>query len=388
MWDFIWFLLPVAAASGWWVGARGQTKHSSGGAKGLHQDYFRGLNYVLHDKPDKAIEVFIKMVEVDSETVETHSALGNLFRRRGEVDRAIRIHQNLIARPNLTREQRAEALLELGEDYMRAGLFDRAENLFLELIDMKLHTEAALDSLIAIYEQEKDWSKAIDMATRQSKLSGLPMNKRIAQYYCELAEKGLKKGEAGLVSDSLKRAFRSDKSCVRASILRGDMEFDAGNFKSAISNFEKVAEQDMEFLSEVMGRLRDSYEQSGNGEKFMDYLKGLMNRCNGVAPMLALAQQIQVHAGIDKAMEFVTSCLRAKPSVPGLKRLVELKLAITEGRPREDLLILQELITSMLDDKQNYRCESCGFSGKSMHWHCPSCKSWNTIKPIQGFVKT
>ncbi len=188
-WMIIIWLLPVAAFSGWLYGRRCNSPSGTAYNDRLHPEYFKGLNYVLNEQPDKAIEVFVKMLEVDSETVETHLALGNLFRRRGEVDRAIRIHQNLIARPNLNREQRSLALLELGMDYMRSGLFDRAESLFIELVEIDLYTVAAFTELLDIYQQEKDWGNAIKMARRLELSSGRSLKKNIAHFYCEQASK-------------------------------------------------------------------------------------------------------------------------------------------------------------------------------------------------------
>lgn len=386
MWETFWLLLPVAAASGYWVG-RGQARKRTVKVRpGLHQDYFRGLNYVLNDKPDKAIEVFIKMVEVDSDTVETHAALGNLFRRRGEVDRAIRIHQNLIARPALSREQRGDALRELGEDYMRAGLFDRAERLFLELLDLKLHTVAALRSLVAIYEQERDWGRAVEFARRLAAEGGGAVSLQVAHYHCERAESARRENDLAAMGEALKQAFAADSGCVRASILQGDMESALGNHEAAIQAYQRVAEQDQDYLTEVMEKLRDEYTRRGDVDGFRAYLKDLMNRCSGVAPMLALADLTQREEGDQAAIEFVTCCLRNKSSVAGLRRLIELKLPNVDGRARDDLSILHEMMTRLISDRPVYRCNNCGFAGKQMHWHCPSCKSWSTIKPIQGVV--
>ena len=180
VYNLLWLLLPLAAASGW-LGARiEQKRRARRNAFDLPSAYFKGLNFLLNEQPDKAIEVFTQVLEVNSETVETHLALGNLFRRRGEVERAIRIHQNLIARPTLDREQRSHALLELGQDYLKAGLFDRAENLFLELAEIRLHSEQALRLLLRIYQQEKEWGKAISSARKLARLSGENMNSVIA----------------------------------------------------------------------------------------------------------------------------------------------------------------------------------------------------------------
>src|SRR5713101_7419737 len=189
--DLLWLLLPLAAGSGWLVARFDQKRHAA--ARDLPSAYFKGLNFLLNEQPDKAIEIFIQVLEVNSETVETHLALGNLFRRRGEVERAIRIHQNLIARPTLDREQRTYALLELAQDYFKAGLFDRAENLFLELAEIRAHSEQALRLLLSIYQQEKEWDKAIQTGRRLARVAGKSMDGVIAQYYCEQAEQAVGK---------------------------------------------------------------------------------------------------------------------------------------------------------------------------------------------------
>jgi len=210
--NLLWLLLPVAALSGWWIGWRTRNSKIKHTSKLLHPEYFKGLNFVLNEQPDKAIEVFIRMLEVDSETVETHLALGNLFRRRGEVDRAIRIHQNLIARPTLSREQRTHAVLELGMDYMRSGLLDRAEGLFLELIDSGSHLNQAYTELLEVYQQEKDWERAINIARKLEAVSVDSSSSIIAQFYCEGADAALKEGNVRVVKEQLRRAMRFDKN--------------------------------------------------------------------------------------------------------------------------------------------------------------------------------
>ena len=182
-------LIPAAAAAGWLAGRRGGEIKGGARVSRLSNTYFRGLNYLLNEQQDKAIEIFLQIAEVDKDTVETQFALGHLFRRRGEVDRAIRLHQNLVARIGLSEEQKTRAVLALGEDYMRAGLLDRAETLFTDLVKMGVHAPQALRQLIAIYQFERDWYKAIDHALEYEKTSGEPMGRVIAHFHCELAEK-------------------------------------------------------------------------------------------------------------------------------------------------------------------------------------------------------
>ncbi len=384
MLDLLWLLLPVAAASGWMAAKRSRSGGGRQKAGDLSSDYFKGLNYLLNEQPDKAIEVFIRMVEVDSETVETHLALGNLFRRRGEVDRAIRIHQNLIARPTLRRDQRTQALLELGEDYMKAGLFDRAENLFQELIELGEHRERALHHLVDIYQQEQDWDKAISTCRRLEEVTGRSMRDVIAQYYCEMAARAMEENDANRASQMIKRALSFDRNCVRASILLGQLESERGDCRSALRAYKRVAEQDVEFLSEVLEPMQTCCNSLGTPEAFGDFLREVLQDYNGISTMLALAEEIRRERGEAEAVDFVIEQLRQRPSVRGLNWLIGLSLDHSSGEARDNLLILRDLTAQLLRGKPVYECKRCGFTGKALHWQCPSCKSWNTVKPIQG----
>lgn len=384
MYDLLWLLLPVAAASGWIMAKRSMHKTRHSRSRNFSSDYFQGLNFLLNEQPDKAIEVFIRMLEVDSDTVETHLALGNLFRRRGEVDRAIRIHQNLIARPTLSKMQRSAALLELAQDYMRAGWLDRAESLFDELLENNLHTTPALQHLLDIYQQEKEWDKAIMVARRLDSESGQAMKPMIAQFYCEQAEAALKKGDENLASQILKRALGYDKRCVRASILQGQMAMRADNCKAALKAFRQVEEQDIEYLPEILQQMRQCYLNLDAGESFKEYLRVIIERYSGATPILMLADVLATTQGDRVAAEFVTEQVRKRPSIRGLGRLIDLNLTSASGKGKEDLQILRDLVEQLLANKPIYKCSHCGFAGKSLHWQCPSCKEWNRVKPIQG----
>jgi lipopolysaccharide biosynthesis regulator YciM len=384
MYDLLWLLLPVAAASGWIMAKRSMQKTHHSRSRDFSSDYFQGLNFLLNEQPDKAIEVFIRMLEVDSDTVETHLALGNLFRRRGEVDRAIRIHQNLIARPTLSKTQRSAALLELGQDYMRAGWLDRAESLFDELLENNLHTLPALRHLLDIYQQEKEWDKAITVARRLDNESGQPMKSMIAQFHCEQAEAALKKGDENLAGQILKRALGYDKRCVRASLMQGRMAMRANNCKAALKSFRQVEEQDIEYLPEILEQVRQCYTNLDSIEAFKEYLRAIIERYSGATPILMLADILASTQGDTVAAEFVTEQVRKRPSVRGLGRLIDLNLTNASGKGKEDLQILRDLVQQLLNNKPVYKCSHCGFAGKSLHWQCPGCKEWNTVKPIHG----
>ena len=188
-------LLPVAAWSGWWAATRAHMRGERRQRNAISSNYFKGLNYLLNEQPDKAIEVFLKLAEINTETAETHLALGNLFRRRGEVDKAIRFHRHIIGRSNLSEQHRTQALLELGEDYMRAGLLDRAEKLFSELAEDGRYSEVAIRSLLSIYQQEKDWKNAIVQARRLEQVRDRDTSALIAQFHCELAAEAGQDGD-------------------------------------------------------------------------------------------------------------------------------------------------------------------------------------------------
>lgn len=380
----LYLLLPVAAYSGWRIGRLKQPEAPVRKSQRFSSEYFTGLNFLLNEQPDKAVDVFIKMLEVDSETVETHLALGNLFRRRGEGDRAIRIHQNLIARPTLTKEQRAQALFELGKDYMRAGFFDRAENLFLELVDDKVHKVDALNHLLDIYQQEKDWEKAIITAKKIETNTGRRMGTVSAQFCCELAEVAIEKGENKLALKTLKRALSNDKNCVRASLLLGSLEKANNNCKAAIKAFRQIEHQDPVFLSEVFDPLFECHQILNSLSDYESYLNRIQDKYHGVSVVLSLAEVTRLRHGEDEAAYKIIRALQKRPSVRGLDRLIELNLVGSDGAVRENLLILKDLTSKLLEDNSVYQCENCGFKAKTLHWKCPTCKTWSSIRPILG----
>ena len=382
MMELLWLLLPVAAASGWFAARRSAAPRDKLKVDPA-SDYFRGLNFLLNEQPDKAIDVFVKMLEVDSDTVETHLALGNLFRRRGEVDRAIRIHQNLIARPTLNRDQRALALLELGQDYMRAGLFDRAESLFHELGDLNLYQEQALSNLRIIYQQEKDWDKCLHVSKKLEQLTGKSLRIEQAHYYCELAEQARQKRDFATVSNLLKKAQACDSNCVRATLLQGELEASQGTCKSAIKIYKRVEEQDPDYISEMLPSLLHCYKETGNRKDLFSYLRDLLARHENIATALVVTDIIEAEQGEDQALEFLTGFLQNSPNLEGLDKLITLNLKSRQGATPETLRILKQLVEKMLSNTSAYQCVRCGYHAKTLHWQCPGCKSWSSIKPVE-----
>lgn len=379
--EVLWLLLPVAAASGWILAKRSAQRNSA--PPFLSRDYFTGLNYLLNEQPDKAIECFVRMLEVDSDTVEIHLALGNLFRQRGEVDRAIRIHQNLIARPTLNGNQRAQALLELAQDYMRAGLLDRAEGLCRELIEMDMHLPRALALLSDVYQQEKEWEQAVEAARRLQAVTGQAMEPMIAQFYCEQAEHAREQGDAELALRLLKKALASDERCARASMIRGELAAAAGDAKAAIHAYQQVERQDPAYLPEVIAPLVKCYRARGDNRELFGYLEGVWSRHGGVTALLSLADLVRLEQGETAALAFLSAQLGRRPSLRGLARIMDMAPG-DAAATAEKLDIARTTLEQLLEEKPVYQCVRCGFAGKALHWHCPGCKCWNTVKPITG----
>ena len=384
MMELLWLLLPVAAASGWWAAKQELIARRHRCDNRI--DYVKGLNYLLDDKHDQAVEVFVRMSEVDQSAAETHLALGNLFRRRGEVDRAISIHRNLFAKAGLSFEQRGRAMLELGEDYMRAGLFDRAESLFKEIIGQYGHTAVALARLVNIYEQEKDWRQAISYSDRLEQLTDQCRKVEVAQYYCELAEEAQSTGDKEAGRKYLQQALERDPDCVRASILQGHMSMQEGDYEGAIIAFCAVGRQNQSFFPEVIIPLNQCCIALGQENRLIECLRKIQEKDHSGRITVSLVELLRRHQGEDAALAFLEAELRHYPTVLGMRTLIDLKLGQLNSANHSDLEALYRIGQHLLSGTACCKCDSCGFIGKSLHWRCPSCKRWSSVKPLSDLI--
>jgi len=382
---FLFVLVLLALSLAWYLGYRMRDPEDLTHKKAtLPRVYLDGLNFLLNEETDKAVDAFIKMLEVDSDTVETHLAVGKLFRRRGEVDRAIRIHQNLIARPQLDKVAREQALFELGQDYLSAGMLDRAERIFLDVVSVKEHHVPALRALLDIYQQEKSWQNAIQTAHKLEAASKKDLQDVVAHYYCELAESILQHNQHEMAEHYLKRAVDADRRCARASLLQAKLDMDRQNYKSALRSLKYIKAQNPDYMSEAIESLAVCYEKLNEQEQLVSYLKQLLEEYPHVPVVLILADRIRKWRGDKIAAGFVADYVRRFPSLRGLQLFINIYLSNAEGRAKDDLLILQGLMNKLLAEKPDYLCTACGFSGKSLYWHCPGCKQWASIKPIHS----
>lgn len=378
-------LLPAAACSGWWIASRNYSLKGKQQENKLSREYVVGLNYLLNEQPDKAVDVFIKLLDVDSDTVETHLALGSLFRRRGEVDRAIRIHQNLIARPQLSLLQRKEALMALGQDYMSAGVFDRAERIFTEVVELGGSSEInSLHGLLAIYQQEKAWDKALNIVKKLETSSGSSMHAQKAHYYCEIALQALKSKIFDKAELAIRQALFVDRHSVRASLMLANLEINNSRYKQAIRALKSVPEQDPEFLTEIIEPLVHCYQKIDSMNECIEYLDYTLAKNPRASVIFVIGEYLRRKENIDVAIDFVSTQLSRHPSIRGLNKLIYWHLESANGKVRDKLHMLYDITGRFLENKPIYRCGYCGFGGKLLHWHCPSCKHWGSMKPIHG----
>lgn len=379
----VWLLLFFGSLiAAWYLGYRMHQEKAPEKKHSFSRDYLVGLNFLLNEQPDKAVDVFIKMLEVDSNTVETHLAVGKLFRRRGEVDRAIRIHQNLIARPQLDKTYREQSLFELGLDYLSAGVLDRAERIFLELAETKIFSADALQELLDIYQQEKSWENAIQVAGKLESITKKNMQIIIAHYYCELADTALGKTQSEQANGYIKQALNADKNCVRASLLQAKLDMMNSDYKLALRSLKHIKKQDADYLSEAIEPLATCFEALQEEKNLVSYLMQILEEYPRIPVVLILSERIRKWKGDKVAANFVADYVRRYPSISGLHLFINLYMSYAEGRAREDLIILQGLTKKLLAEKPDYQCVSCGFSGRSLYWHCPGCKQWSSVKPI------
>ncbi|MCH9644640.1 MAG: lipopolysaccharide assembly protein LapB [Gammaproteobacteria bacterium] len=377
-------LLPVAAVSGWFVARRDRSQKGHQDNIKIRRDYFKGLNYLINEQPDKAVDVFIQLLKVDADTVETHLTLGSLFRRRGEVDRAIRVHQNLIARPQLSVVHRTQALSALGQDYLHAGVLDRAERLFIELVNMGANNEPSLRFLLRIYEKEKDWEKAVEIARKLESTTKKSMKPTIAHYYCELAEIMIEQKRFSDAHGYLKRARSIDAKCVRASLLQGKLAMALGEYREAIRCYSRVKQQNPDYLTEIVSPLATCYRKCDDDQGYIDFLQECIVDYPRYAVILALAEHYKQKYGNENAAEFVAKQVQRQPTFRGLSYLTSLYLSGSSDSSSECLRMILNLMHKLMADKPLYQCGQCGFSSKALFWLCPSCHQWNCIRSIQG----
>lgn len=344
-------------------------------------EYFTGLNYLLNDEHDKALDIFVKLVETDWDLVDTHFALGKIFRKNGEIDKAIKIHQGLIARPSLPDMYRSKVLLELGYDYLAAGWFDRAEGLFKEVLIHDRRSEEAKRNLILIFQQEKDWQKAIDVGVDLFSEGASDVGVMISQYYCELADIAKEKGDVSQFAYNSKQALHYDKGSIRALIFLADHAMDKRNYQQAINYFEQIEKRDAEFFPVILDNLIECFHRMGYSDKLLTYLADVELRHQSLAMIEKHAMVIERYQGKEEAIDYLTDRIRKYPDIKGMHSLISYKTNQANSGELTLFLDLKSALVKMQQGNTDYQCHHCGFQSNTLYWLCPSCQSWAEVKP-------
>lgn len=385
MLELLFLLLPVAAAYGWYMGRRSAQQDKEQESNRLSREYVTGVNFLLSNQQDKAVELFLDMLKDDSNTFEAHLTLGNLFRSRGEVDRAIRIHQSLTESASLTFEQRLLAMQQLGRDYMAAGLYDRAEESFNQLVDEEDFRRSALQQLLQIHQATSDWQTAIDVAEKLVKMGKDQLRVDIAHFYCELALLAMGSDDLDKALMLLKKGAAADSQCARASIMMGRIYMAQQDYSRAVEALRQVLDQDKELVSETLPMLQECYQNLDKPLDWANFLKRCVEENTGATAELMQADILEREEGAEVAQAYINRQLQRHPTMRVFHRLMDFHLHEAEdGRTKENLQGLRDMVGEQIRTKPRYSCRKCGFTSQSLYWQCPSCRTWASVKPIRG----
>lgn len=380
-----WLLYPlivIAVGTGWWLGRRDRKSPEA-----VPANYYQGLNYLLNEEPDRAVSTFIDDLDVNKETLETHLALGALLRRRGELEKALSVHENILNRATLDQETLQKVQLELARDYLLAGLLDRAEELSVKLGESSaVVRRESLKITLEVYEREREWAQAVEVAQLLANgEEAMKYERAISHYFCELAEESLEKQDLVSARKAVSEAIGHDSRNPRASLIHGQIDLKEDKFEDAIVTLERIQDQDSVYVPESLEALEQAYRESSQSfETFRGYLQRCLEDTPSISIVLMIAKNLRETEGDEAVAKFIANHLKQNPTIRGLTQLIDLHIDNTSGIAKENLFILRSFAEALVADKPAYRCETCGFDGKRMRWHCPSCKDWASIKPIFG----
>jgi lipopolysaccharide biosynthesis regulator YciM len=377
----IWWLLgiPLFFSLGW-IAARVDIRQLISESSSLPKGYFKGLNFLLNDQPDNAIDAFIEILKLNPETVELHFALGNLFRRRGETERAIRVHQNLLSRPDLPIEQQTQAMFELGQDYLKAGLLDRAEETFNQLVAGQ-YAIPARKALLEIYQREKEWLRAIDAAHALQESGAGGRQKEIAQFYCEIAQDELVHTHPEAAMLMLDKAIATDRHNVRAAILSGDIHLAKGDVEQAVLAWRRVEQQSVPHVALVAQRLMDGYRKLERPHEGLNLLKSYMAETPSIDLLEVVFKATLELETVVEANQLVSNELRRTPTLLGLDKLLDARMMVAPPEVLPELSIVKNLVSGYAQKFTRYQCTHCGFKARQFYWQCPGCSKWETYPP-------
>lgn len=390
----LFLLLPIAAMYGWYMGGRQVKKEQEILKNQFSREYVTGLNFLLSNQQEKAVDLFLSMLQkqelenhISSESqFEAELTLGNLFRSRGELDRALRIHQGLDNNPAYSFDQKLLAKQQLAKDFMAVGFYDRAEHYYLILLDEPEYAVHALSQLALIYQKTKEWAKAINVSEKLLKIAPDEDKTPLVHYYCEYATHLQQHNPSEFIT-TLEKSLQLLPECVRPHILLGNYYFSQQQYRTALANYEQI--QDSDYLGEIIDNVLHCYEQLQDSAGYELFLIKAHQRKYNSRVSLALMDFIEQKDGREAALFTLHQQLSQSADLFTFRRLIQYQIEeAEEGRAKESLVLLHDMVGTQINKNAPYQCLQCGYLSHKLVWHCPSCRSWESVKPRQHFEQS
>lgn len=383
-WWLLLFILPFFFALGWFA-ARIDMKIVLKQAKSIPDGLYQSLDALIDRKSNTAALALSEVVEqtqdakTDITAYELGLSLGKLYRLRGENDKAIALHQKLLKSPDLVGERRHILQFELGQDFQQAGLVDRAEQQFEQLANTEMAKDAD-EVLLNIYQQDRDWQKAIATATKLAH-DETTYQFEIAQFYCELAQAALFRSDYDTARNHTRAALIANRKCTRANMILGDIESKQNHFQAAIDAYSAIEQQNHDYLSMVGERLFDAYAALNKSSEGLDVLLGYMKTFPHLDLINLIYEKAVVLYDEQKAAEMTVDLVRQLPNLIGVYRLISIKISDLPNQWKMDADMIRSVIGRYVQKSMMYRCRHCHFKSQVFFWHCPACNRWETFTP-------
>jgi len=383
--ELLFLLLPVAMAYGWFMGRNSIKQKDQTIKQDLSIKYSTGLNYLLSNQQDKAIDSLLDALKVEDDSVEAHFAMANLFRKRGELDRALKVHEHLVRLNHLPTKDKQQAVFELGKDFLSAGLYDRAETMFSKLLKSSDYGIKALTYLLQIYQSTKDWQQCISHKKQIIKLNDKRLLHTLANFYCELATMAFEQDEFITVIELLELALQLDPNSCRANWLMAKIYQNHQQCELAAKCYQDIYHQDKEFFPDVIEKMHGCYKNMDALDDFYKFIKKVYDETASTGALISYLTYVEEKHSKKKAIEFILSALKRRPTIRGFQHFVNMQINQAQEDINDDSLdLIKELIGEYLKVKHRYGCRSCGFNSQIHYWSCPSCHEWEQLKPIRG----
>ncbi len=385
MLELLFLLLPVVAAYSWYMGRNSVKQNDQSVKTDLSKKYSQGINYLLSNQEDKAIEHLIETLKIEDDSIEAHFAMANLFRKRGELDRALKVHEHLVRHKYLPDDAKHKAAFELGKDFFSAGLYDRAEAMFQRLLKSKKYELKALSYLMQIFQSTKDWQKGIALEKNIVKSNDKKLLHILANFYCELATTAHQEDDNLEVIELLEKALKLDNKSCRANWLMALIYEQHEQYEHATECYINIYQQDIEFFPDVIDKMEHCYDENGNTDDFYRFIKNVYNETGSTSALIKYVDHLVDTGKVEQANQFILSGLKRRSTIHGFKHFVKMQLnANNSPQESESLTVIRELVSAYLKVKPRYSCRNCGFNSATHYWSCPSCHEWEQLKPVRG----